>query len=142
MIEEYFRLTMAFLEHAPLLILNEPSLFSTLFQANLASLSINESHALEAVLKFNYRLLKMTDKSSSILTLYREYGADLTLVLCNGVLDYYSQDLIPDVASIFQLLAETLPSESAQWIMRAINEVPEDYLSADLKSEFMSNWTR
>ncbi|KAI8365426.1 armadillo-type protein [Choanephora cucurbitarum] len=140
-IEEYFRLIMAFLEHAPLLILNEPSLFSTLFQANLASLSINESHALEAVLKFNYRLLKMTDKSTSILTLYREYGADLTLVLCNGVLDCYSQDLIPDVASIFQLLAETLPSESAQWIMRAINEVPEDYLSADLKSEFMSNWT-
>ncbi|KAI8369742.1 armadillo-type protein [Blakeslea trispora] len=139
-IEEYFRLVVAFMDQAPLLLVNDP-LFATVFQANIASLAVNESHALEAVLKFNSRLLKIADKSAAILALYREYGANLTLVLCNGVLDYYSQDLIPDVANIFQLLAQTLPSESAQWIMQAINEVPEDYLSADLKSEFMSNWT-
>jgi transportin-3 len=99
-IEEYFRMMTAYLDKAPLLLVQD-ELLQTVFQAGIVSLSIHEPHALSAVLIFFTRLLDHTE----VLTLYTEYGNQLTAVLFNGLVDYYHQDSIPDVAALLKSLA-------------------------------------
>lgn len=140
MIEEYFRLVSAFLDNAPLLMLQDP-LLSSIFQAGIAGLSITEPHALGAILTFYRRLLELSDKSPSVVTLFKEFGTNLTAVLFDGLVDFYHQDSIPDVAALFKSLTEMLPNESAQWMMNVVNAVPEEYMSVETKTEFMTNWT-
>jgi transportin-3 len=130
-----------FLDTAPTLLLQDPVL-STIFQAGVAGLSITEPHALGAVLVFYRRLLDMSDKSPSVMALFKEFGDNLTAVLFDGLVDFYHQDSIPDVAALFKSVAEVLPSDSAQWMINVVNRVPEEYMSTEIKSEFMNNWTR
>jgi transportin-3 len=138
-IEEYFRFVTAFLENAPTLLVQDP-LLSTIFQAGIAGLSITEIHALSAVLVFYRRLLE--NKSASVIAIYKQYGANLTKVLFDGLVDVYHEDSISDVAALFKSMAEVLSNESVQWMIQVVNSVPEEYMSADIKNEFMSNWTK
>ncbi|KAF1802852.1 armadillo-type protein [Mucor lusitanicus] len=139
-IEEYFRLVTALLENAPALLLQDP-LLATIFQAGIAGLSISEPHALGAILSFYRKILELSNKSAAVVTLFKEYGGNLTAVLFNGLVDFYSQDSISDVAALFKSLAEILPSETSQWMMAVVNAVPEEYMSMEIKSDFMANWT-
>lgn len=138
-IEEYFRMMAAYLDTAPKLLIQDPSL-STVFQAGIVGLSINEKRALEAILIFYRRLLD--ERQPPISALYTEFGGQLTSVLFTGLVDFYSLDTIPDVSALLKSLAEKLPNESAQWMLNTMNNVPEEYMSADIKNEFMTNWTR
>lgn len=138
-IEEYFRFVTAFLDSAPTLLVQD-QLLATIFQAGIAGLAITEIHALGAVLVFYRRLLE--NKSASVIALFKEYGANLTAVLFDGLVDLYHEDSIPDVAALFKTLAEILPNELTQWIIQVVNRVPEEFMSADIKNEFMQNWTR
>jgi transportin-3 len=115
---------------------------ATIFQAGIAGLSITEPHALGAILSFYRKLLDLSDKSAAIVTLFKEFGGNLTAVLFNGLVDFYNQDSIPDVAALFKSLTEILPNESSQWMMTVINAVPEEYMSMETKTDFMANWTR
>ncbi|KAI8642121.1 armadillo-type protein [Parasitella parasitica] len=139
-IEEYFRLITAFLENAPVSLLQDP-LLETIFQAGIAGLSITEQHALGAILAFYRKLLDLSDKSATIVTLYKQFGGNLTAVLLNGSIDFYNQDSIPDVAALFKRLAEILPQESSAWMMTVINAIPEEYISMEIKADFIANWT-
>lgn len=141
MIEEYYRLITVFLDTAPTLLLQDPVL-STIFQAGIAGLSITELHALGAVLAFYRRLLDLSAKSPSVIALFKEFGGNLTAVLFDGLVDFYHQDSIPDVAALFKSVAEVLPIDSAQWMINVVNRVPEEYMSMEIKAEFMNNWTR
>jgi transportin-3 len=137
-VEEYFRMMSAYLDKAPKLLVQDPSL-STVFQAGIVGLSITEPRALEAILTFYRRLLDL--KQQPILALYIEFGGQLTAVLFTGLVDFYRQDSIPDVAALLKTLAEVLPNESAQWMLNTVNNVPEEYMSIEIKNEFMTNWT-
>ncbi|CEP15482.1 hypothetical protein [Parasitella parasitica] len=139
-IEEYFRLITAFLENAPGPLLQDP-LLETIFQAGVAGLSITEPHALGAILAFYRKLLELSDKSTSIAVLLKQFGGNLTAVLLNGSIDFYNQDFIPDVATFFKSVAEILPQESSDWMMTVINAVPEDFMPMETKTDFIANWT-
>lgn len=128
------------MENAPSLLLQDP-LLAAIFQAGIAGLSINEPHALGAILSFYRKLVELSSKSAAVVTLFKEYGGNLTAVLFNGLVDFYSQDSISDVAALFKSLAEMLPSETSQWTMSVLNAVPEEYMSMEIKSDFMANWT-
>ncbi|KAI9273878.1 armadillo-type protein [Helicostylum pulchrum] len=137
-IEEYFRMMTAFLDKAPTLLIQDPSL-STVYQAGIVGLSVTEPHALGAILVFFKHLLEQ--KQTTVLALFTEYGNQLTAVLFNGLVDFYHQDSIPDVAALLKSLAEILPNEATQWMMDVVNSVPQEYMSLEIKNEFMTNWT-
>lgn len=139
MVEEYFRFVTAFLDNAPTLLVQD-ALLATIFQAGIAGLAITEIHALNAVLVFYRRLLE--NKSANVIALFKEYGANLTAALFGGLVDFYHEDSVPEVAALFKSLVEILPNESTQWVMQAVNDVPEDFVSLEAKNEFLSNWTR
>lgn len=148
-VEEYFRMMTAYVDKAPRLLLQDP-LLATVFQAGIVGLSVTEPHALGAILTFYRRLLDLSKNGGSnnsstnpaaVLALYKEFGGQLTSVLFNGLVDFYHQDSVADVAALLKTLAEILPSESAQWMLNTVNAVPEEYMSVDIKSEFMTNWT-
>lgn len=139
MVEEYFRFVTAFLDKVPTLLIQDP-LLATIFQAGIAGLAITEHHALVAVLDF-YRIL-LDIKSASLIVLFKEYGANLTVALFDGLVDFYNKDSIIDVSALLESLAEVLPNESTQWIIQVVNGVPEEFLSADIKNEFLTNWTK
>lgn len=137
-IEEYFRMMTAFLDKAPTLLVQDLSL-STVYQAGIVGLSVTEPHALGAILVFFKHLLEQ--KQPAVLVLFTEYGNQLTAVLFNGLVDFYHQDSIPDVAALLKSLAEILPNEATQWMMDVVNSVPQEYMSLEIKNEFMTNWT-
>ncbi|KAI8979289.1 armadillo-type protein [Mycotypha africana] len=139
-VEEYFRLITAFLDNAPATLVQDP-LMATIFQAGIAVLSITEPHALGATLTFHRKLLQVSDRLPVITALFQQYGASFTAVLFDGLVDFYYQDSIPDVAALFKSLAELLPKESAEWMMNVVNNIPEEYLSVESKSDFLANYT-
>lgn len=145
-VEEYFGLMTASLDRAPLLLLQDP-LLATVFQAGIVGLSVTEPHALGAILTFYRRLLDLSKSGSNsstnpaVLALYKEYGGQLTSVLFNGLVDFYHQDSVADVAALLKTLTEILPNESVQWMLNTVNAVPEEYMSVEIKNEFMTNWT-
>lgn len=136
-IEEYYRMMTAYLDKAPLLLVQDEML-NTVFQAGLVSLTIHEKHALGAVLVFFTNLLDRPE----VVGLYSEYGNQLMAVLFNGLVDYYHHDSIQDVAMLLKSLAELLPSESIQWMINVVNTVPQEYMSVNFKNDFIANWTR
>ncbi|KAI9480494.1 MAG: armadillo-type protein [Benjaminiella poitrasii] len=140
-IEDYFRLITAFLDTIPSTMPNDDklaALLSTVFQAGLVGLTVTEKHALVAVLGFYRRLVSF---GQAVNGLFKEFGQQLTIVLFDGLIDVYHQDVIPDVAALFKSLAELLPAEATSWMMQVVNQVPDDYMTVEIKTDFMNNWT-
>ncbi|KAI7906612.1 armadillo-type protein [Cokeromyces recurvatus] len=141
-IEDYFRLITAFLDNTPTINDDLLRLLSTVFQAGLVGLTVTEIHALFAVLGFYRRMLSLGATYELIISrLFKEFGQQLVIIMFDGLIDFYHQDVIPDVAALFKSLAELLPNESTTWIMQVVNQVPDDYMTVEIKSDFMTNWT-
>lgn len=157
-IEEYFRLVTSFLDCAPTPLVQNP-LLSSVFQAGLAGLSMEETRALTAVITFYRRLLGIAlsvdemiisannataigQNGVRIVALFRDVGVNFVRMLFDGLIYHYHWDMIPDVASIMKSLAQLLPAESAQWMMTVVNGFPEQYMSLQERSEFLENYMR
>ncbi|KAI8993606.1 armadillo-type protein [Pilobolus umbonatus] len=140
-IEEYFLLVGSYLERAPTLCIQDPSL-SIVFQAGLSALSITEPHALQSVLDFYHKLLRTVNYVPRLRSLFEEQGRNLTAVLFNGLIDFYTYDSIFDVVPLFQSMAEHLHEHTLRWMLSVLNDIPEEYMSVGLKNEFMTNWTK
>ncbi|KAI8336541.1 armadillo-type protein [Chlamydoabsidia padenii] len=157
-VEEYFRMVIAFLESAPTpLVQND--LLSSIFQAGLAGLSLEQTSALSAVIQFYRRLLgialsvdemvgpgNVTHRSMfgqngvRIAALMREFGPGYVKLLFDGMIYHYPLDMISDVASIMRSLAQLLPDDSPQWIVPLVNGFQDISLSE--RTEFLENYMR
>ncbi|KAL0080626.1 armadillo-type protein [Phycomyces blakesleeanus] len=159
-VEEYFRLTSAFLDCAPTLFV-QSQLISPVFQAGLAGLSLEEVRALTAIISFYRHLLSidlttselekpdtpltastLTLNTERIISLFREFGGDFVRLLFDGMIHHYSWEMIPDVAATMKSLAQLMPVESAQWMVAVVNGFPEQHMSASERTEFLQDWTR
>ncbi|KAG0171417.1 Nuclear import receptor [Apophysomyces sp. BC1034] len=157
-IEEYFHLVTTFLDCAPTPLVQNP-LISSVFQAGLAGLSMEETKALTAVITFYRRLLGIAlsvdemiisannttaigQNGARIVALFRDVGVNFVRMLFDGLIYHYHWDMIPDVASIMKSLAQLLPVESSQWMVSVVNGFPEQYMSLQERTEFLENYMR
>ncbi|KAI8086442.1 armadillo-type protein [Halteromyces radiatus] len=155
-VEEYFRMVVAFLESSPTPLV-QSDLLSSIFQAGLAGLSLEQTTALSAVIQFYRRLLgialsvdelvvpgNVTHRSMfgqngvRIATLVRQFGAGYVKLLFNGMIYHYPWEMISDVAAIMKSLAQLLPDESAEWLTSLVNEFQD--ISISEKGEFLESY--
>ncbi|KAI7870531.1 armadillo-type protein [Spinellus fusiger] len=159
-VEEYFRLTTALLDCAPTMVV-QSTLISPVFQAGLTGLSLEEVRALTAIFSFYRHLLsiglsvhELTTPNSQrtlanvgqnaeqVVALFREFGGDFIRLLFDGLIHFYSWELIADVAATLKSLAQLLPVESSQWMVTIVNGFPEQAMSPSERTEFLQTWTR
>ncbi|OAD72189.1 hypothetical protein PHYBLDRAFT_155725 [Phycomyces blakesleeanus NRRL 1555(-)] len=166
-IEHYFRLVAAFLDRAPIPLV-QSHLLPSVFQAGLAGLGMRESNTIAAVLIFYRRLLGITlsvDELDSnqvsgvqqqppplppplplLLPLTpapaQQSGNSFFELLFCGLLNYYQWEIVPDVASLLRSLSQLLPIESMQWTIRVVTGVSEQSLTVAEKRDFLGNYTK
>ncbi|CAO3589815.1 unnamed protein product [Absidia cylindrospora] len=155
-VEEYFRMVIAFLECTPTPLV-QSDLLSSIFQAGLAGLSLEQPGALSAVIQFYRRLLGIalsvdelvspgnaTHRSMfgqngvRIASLVRQFGAGYVKLLFDGMIYHYPWDMISDVASIMKSLAQLLPEESAQWLIAMVNGFSN--VTSSERTEFLESY--
>ncbi|KAI8889030.1 ARM repeat-containing protein [Backusella circina FSU 941] len=141
-VEDYFRLVVTALDTDPALIFSSTDICIA-FQFGFHCFTVTEERPLASVFTFYRRFLSFKDKFPTpiIHQMFFSYGERLTASLFNGLIDHFHQDSIPDVAALLKSMAESFPEESTKWMMLAVKQVPNDNMSFDLKTEFMTNWT-
>ncbi|CAG8491419.1 5508_t:CDS:2 [Ambispora leptoticha] len=168
-IEEYFRLNIAFVDSVPATFIHS-SILSPIFQAGLQSLAIEQQDALYAVLIFFSRLLSYgvslrepqpANVSSSISqthqqsilvntdadiaaleVLIRQHGIELVSRMLDGLLHIFPRDLQIDVDNVFKSLARILPMESQQWMADVVQRLPENEVTQNDRNAFISEYSR
>ncbi|KAG9299539.1 hypothetical protein G9A89_020710 [Geosiphon pyriformis] len=166
-IEDYFRLNNAFVECAPATFV-QSSILTPIFQAGLQSLVLQQQDALYAVLIFFSRLLtygvslgevKPSTSTPSVSSarsqsvnsnanritlevLIRQLGLELVNRMLDGLLNTFSRDIQVDVDNIFKSLAKILPIESQQWMAEVVQTLPENGVTQNDRTGFISDYSR
>ncbi|KAI9316196.1 armadillo-type protein [Dichotomocladium elegans] len=157
-VNEYFRMVTELLQVAPTHLVQSP-LLPSIFQAALAGLSMEEFNALNAILGFYRSLLDIAisvdelvpgdvpatsatigQNSARVASIFMEMGNSFMTVLFNGLISHYNWEIIPDVASILKCLAQILPTETSEWIVVLVNNIPDLSMPAAEKSEFLQSY--
>jgi hypothetical protein len=73
-------------------------------------------------------------------TVIRQFGGEFAYKILHGNLYIFPRDFQTDVDNCFKYLVKSMSLESQQWMLDAVQRLPESNLSAEEKNKFVMDY--